>query len=1006
MTCVGVNASAQKKAAKVPVIEVTSQVVDENGKPIANAAVVTGEGALTIYTDVHGRFTVKTKSNATILVEVPGYKDYVLSLRAVKAPEKIRMTSEIFLAGERDMYERQDGGSTSRHDLTAAIGSVDVDKIRKYPDLNITNALQGQAAGLIVRSTNGGLGYNGANLYIRGLHSSGANAIVVIDGIERPMDDITIEEIQSIEVLKDAPAKILYGPRATNGVLLITTKRGEANKRIIRATAEYGVSPSTRVPEFLGSYDYATLYNEARRNDGLPDYYLPYQLEGYKNSKGENDLLYPDVDWYGKFTKNMSTYRKAIVEFNGGNDRVRYALVTGYTGGSGLENIGKRSDLNRLNVRGNLDIVITDFLTVAADVAARLELKNWGGLDGASVYGNISSNRPNEYALAMDADEIGMTPYEDGRPYYGTSTRKGNNVLVDMAYGGHTSERYVNSQSNFGLKLDLDKYVKGLYADAYVTFDNYNYVREKLSKTFDTYAVDSYLDNAGEIQLRIAQMKKIDQNDNIRIDGENTTRQIGWRGNAGYKRTFGKHDASAVASFRYYKDERTRGAQDCVTTNFTTRLNYSYDNRYYLEGILGVMGSNQLARGNRYIFTPTVSAGWVMSNESFLKNSSVVDFLKLKASFGRLGFYNNSNYLLYRTSWNNSGNYSTGPTNNGSLHLTSINTVASPQLEWITSTEFNVGLEAVMFDKRLKGEANYFNELRDGIISKANSLYSGLIGPYLHSVNYGRVRNHGLDAYLSWSDATAGGNFRYSVGVNMTYSKNKVLRTDEVDEIEEYRKSTGRPTSAMFGLVSEGLFGKNVSLDGHPRQAFGSYGNGDIAYKDLNDDGVIDNRDEKMIGQSFPVTTWGIDIDLQYKGFGLYVLGTAEAGNSVLLNNAYYWNRGLDAYSVKAWDRYHPENNPDGTLPRLTTTSGDNTYRASDFWLEDGSFFRLKNVEFSYTFNNYKSKGSVKQLKAFVRGTNLFVLSKVKDLDPERLDAGISNYPVYRTFTGGVSLTF
>ncbi len=1004
--CGTFDASAQKKAEKPKVVTVVSQVTDEAGNPVSKAAVITGEGAITLYTDASGRFTLRTKDNSVILIEAEGYKDYVLDLRVLKAPTKIVLESEAFLAGERDMLDRMDGAYTSQHDLTAAIGTVDIEKLKKYPDLNISNGLQGQAAGLIVRSINGGLGYNGAEIYIRGLHAGGTQAIVVIDGIERPMDDITAEEIETIQVLKDAPAKVLYGPRATNGVLLITTKRGQANKKIIRATAEYGVSPSTRVPKWLGSYDYATLYNEARQNDGLPNYYLDYQLEGYKNSTGENDLLYPDVDWYGRFTRNMSTYRKAIVEFNGGTDRVRYALTAGYTGGSGLEKVGKRSDLNRINLRGNLDIGITDFLTVTADVAARLEIKNWGGLDGAAVYSTASSNRPNEYPLTINAEDIGMEPNEDGSPYYGASVRQKSNMLVDMGYGGNTSERYVNSQTNFGIKLDLDKYVKGLFADAYITFDNYNYLRQQLSKTFATYAVDSYLDENGEDALRVAQMKKVNENDDINISSEQTTRQIGWRANAGYERTFGKHTASIVAAFRYYKDEKLGANQNVVTTNFTPRLNYSYDSKYFAEVVLGVMGSNQLAKSNRFMFTPVVSAGWVISNEPFMKSAGGVDFLKLKASYGLLGFFAASNYLLYNTAWNTGGSYATGNTNNVGEYIMNLGRIGNPNLGWVTSSEWNVGVEGVFLDKCLRGEANWFREMRRGTIGKNGVEYSEVVGDYLPSTNVGDVLNQGVDAYLSWSDILHGGDFKYTVGVNFTYTKNKVVKASELTNIEEYRKTVGRPTSAIFGQISEGLFGRDVDLEGHPRQAFGYYTTGDIAYKDLNNDSVIDDRDETMIGQSFPVTTWGIDVDLQYKGFGLYVLGTAETGASALLSNAYYWNNGADSYSVKALDRWHPVNNPDGTLPRLTTTTGSNSYRNSDFWIEDASFFRLKNVELSYTFNNYKAKGVMKQIKVFLRGTNLCVISKIKDLDPERLDAGITNYPVYRTFTGGLSFTF
>lgn len=254
---------------------------------------------------------------------------------------------------------------------------MSIDNILRYPDLQLSNALQGQASGLIAIAEDGGLGYNKSSLYVRGQHNNGINsALVIVDGIERPIDDILPEEIESIEVLKDATAKILYGSAATNGVIVVRTKRGEAHKRIVRTGVEFGVQPSLRMPKFLDSYDYTTLFNEARMNDGMSPFYSEEQINGYKNSSGVNDVLYPNVNYYDYFLLSQNLYRKGTVEFNGGNDGVKYALIGGYTGGAGLEAVGQRSQLHRANARGNLDIKITDYLTVTADVAARIELKN------------------------------------------------------------------------------------------------------------------------------------------------------------------------------------------------------------------------------------------------------------------------------------------------------------------------------------------------------------------------------------------------------------------------------------------------------------------------------------------------------------------------------------------------------------------------------------------------------------------------------------------------------
>ncbi|MCM1176518.1 MAG: SusC/RagA family TonB-linked outer membrane protein [Clostridium sp.] len=877
-----------------------------------------------------------------------------------------------------------------------AVSEIDVDKVARYPDLSISNALQGQAAGLIVHSGTGGLGYNIPAIYIRGLHAGATSAIVIVDGIERDMNDLTAEEIGSIEILKDASAKILYGPRATNGVVLITTKRGIMGKRSINATIEYGITPTARTPKFLNAADYAILYNEARLNDGLAARYQPSQIEGYRNSSGENDLLYPDVDWYGKFTRNMGTYRKAVVEFIGGSDKVKYALVAGYTGGDGLEKVGQRSTLHRINVRGNLDIRITDFLTVAADVAARLEIKNWSGLNSTGLYGAISTYRPNEYPLVMDAAQIGKEEQEGGIPYYGASTLHTNNLLVDMEYGGSKSERYVNSQTNFGIRLDFNRYVKGLTANAFITFDNYNYVQQGITRTYATYAVDSFLDADGLDRFRVTQMTKINQSDDIHVNDESTTRRLGANGDISYRRSIGRNDFSAEAAFRYYKDEVEGANQNCMTANGTLRLNYGYNRRLFAEAILGVAGSNQFSE-NRWLFTYTGSLGYVISTSPYVK---------IKAGGGRLGYNPNSNYMLYRTAWVNSGSvYLLGNNNNTSAHITNLARIGNPYLEWVTSSEANLGVEGSFFTDRLYVEVNGFYEQRNRTITSLSSKYSAIAGNYLPSFNYGSVANRGFEIDVKWNDTVSGGDFRYGIGANFTYTRNKVLKTDEVD-MEDYRKSAGRPTSAIMGLQSEGLFGKDVSLEGHARQMYGYYTEGDIAYRDMNNDGIIDDKDQTMFGQSFPVGTLGVNIDLKYKGFGLYVLGTAELGASVMLNNSYYWNTGSNSYSVYALRRYHPENNPEGTLPRLTSTSGSNSYRNSDFWIADASWFRLKNVELSYTWTNRKTDGVCKSFRFFVRGTNLCVASGIKDLDPEVINAGISNYPIYRTVTGGVTIGF
>lgn len=987
-----------KGKAKAKIVQVTSRIVDESGNPVKGATVTSGEGAVVRNSDATGTFTISSKDNGIILIEASGYRDFILDLKSVKAPKEITLTSEKFLAGEDDFLNLADGYRQTMLENTQAISVISPEALLKYPDLNLTSAFQGQAAGLVVRSNSGGLGNAGATFYVRGLHAQGTAAIVVVDGMERSIDDITAEEIESVQVLKDAPAKLLYGPRAANGVVLITTKRGQEHKRSINVTAEYGISPRTFNPEFLEAYDYATLYNEARVNDGLAPYYSQQQLDGYMNTKGENDLYSPDVDWYSRFAGGMQTYRKAVAEFIGGNETMKYALITGYTGGSGIESVGKRNDFNRLNIRGNLDIRVNDFITVAAGVAAKMQFKSFGGLKENELFTQISTMRPNEYPLTISEEVLGLEPDKDGVPYFGGSLKWKNNIYDDMYYGGWSNNQTLASQTDLGLKFDFDKYVKGLTAEAFINLDNYSSVNSTMKKFHATYAVEPFIGSDGTVQYRYPQVRKPNNNDNIAINSQVTKRTIGARGNIGYRNTIGAHSFSGVLQFRYYMDKAVTKDQDCVTTNTTARFNYSYDSRLFAELIMGVMGSNQFNSSHRYVFTPALSLGWVALTEPYIK---------VRASAGMMGYDPNTDYLLYTTTWGYPGNYNLGEFNKAPLNYrTALMTYGNPEIGWITSKEANFGAEVRAFGNRFFAEANYFQEKREGGISSLNSLYSSVSGSFVTKANYTDVRNRGVELAFGWNDVALGGDFTYSLGLNMTWTRNEVLRTSEIPGIEPYRSAIGNPTSAIFALTSEGLFGKDVALDDHARQTYGDYTVGDIAYKDMNNDNVIDAGDESFIGQNFPLTVWGFNMDLIYKGFGLYALFTAETGASVMRSNSYWWNTGSDSYSVKALDRYHPVNNPDGTLPRLTTTSGSNSYQRSDFWLSDASFLRLKNVELSYTWKNQNLNSFLRQVKGFVQGTNLFVLSAVKDFDPEMPDAGITTYPAYRTIVAGVLFTF
>ncbi|MDR1336369.1 MAG: SusC/RagA family TonB-linked outer membrane protein [Tannerella sp.] len=883
--------------------------------------------------------------------------------------------------------------------ITGAVSAADAETCTRYPSSSFGNTLQGKLMGLSVIMNAG----SGVSMFIRGHHRGDANGIItLVDGVERDIDDLLPEEIEAVEVIKDATGKILYGARAANGVLLITTKRGKAGAKTFRIGYESGIGLPAHHPEYLHSYDYARLYNEARANDGLAPLYSQSDLDGYRNSTGENDFRYPDVDYYDYFLRDYTSYHKATLELSGGNEETQYALVAGYTGERGLPKVGEEPLNSRFQIRGNLDARVNSYLTAFMGISGVFDVKKGGNMDDGQLFSTLSGRRPNEFPLIipehyMRGDSLGI-------PALGASAAVADNLYGTLAYGGRRKDQNVNGKLNLGLKADLGALLEGLSAQGYVTYDNYFYGRESLVTEAATYAQRWALNAAGtEEEVILIQRKKTNITDRQTLSNSYNRRSSAFIGNVSWLRTFDRlHRISAGLHFIAGKAEATGTSQDVKTVNTSFRANYAFNGRYIAEADLALMSSGKFKGDSRHLPTYAGGLGWVISEESFLKNVAGVDYLKIKASAGLLGYDVATPWFSYDNRWNDNG---TARINNSvNPGRVTFEQVGNPDLQWEKSLEINAGTEGAFFERKLWAEINYFNEKRFDIVERADASWSSAYGGLYPYTNRGEIRNRGVEAEIRWKDRA--GDLLYQIGANVIWSKNEVLVSSQIEYADEYRRQAGRPSDAIFGYVSQGLFGKSISLENHPHQTLGYYGIGDIAYADLNGDNLIDDRDRRMIGNSYPRIQGGITVELSYKGFGLYLLGTAQAGVSTMLNNAYFWNYGENKYSTLALDRYHPQNNPDGSYPRLTATNGTNNFTGSDFWLENTGFFRLKNVELSYTLGYGKPLlPALRQVKLYVRGSNLLTVSKLKDLDPEAINAGISNYPVLKMITAGFSIT-
>ena len=862
----------------------------------------------------------------------------------------------------------------------------------------MNSALSGKAPGLNVSQVPTEPGRSATVLNIRGLSRSATDnaPLIIIDGIERPLEDLTPEEIESITVLKDATSKILYGPKAVNGVLLVKTKRGIKYKRDRQFNIEFGAQTPVRMPEYLNSADYATMYNQARINDGLSPYYTQTDIDGYR--MGTNPVLYPDVDFHKLCLNDHMSYRKAIAQFRGGNESAQYYVNATYAGYGGYEAVGKNNTSNKFNLRVNLDYKVNDWLKAFVDIAGQMEFYTTNYMSADKLFSRLSSHRPNAYPIKFS------DPGNPGTEIYGamenanlSSSRE--NIYAEMALGGSKENTVRKGQTNIGFDLSLDRYVKGLSAKAYVTFDVYNYLVVGKNENFSSYR-PIFNENSLIGKELLTVEKKV--SDKSRI-ADQMYRNYGYFGQLSYDRTFqAKHQLKSDLVIFQSRRENLGSSQDDVNRTFALRTNYVYNKKWIAELDMAVMGSSRFTKGNRYGYFPTVGVAWIASEEKFLKDKEWLDFLKIKASTGLLGTDNYFDFFLFESRWNTSQSTHFGPKLEEDVNTSTLVHVGNPDLTWEKSFEINIGAEA-SFLNCLTADFNYFNNYRYDILTPTTS-FSSINGGELMYRNYGSVRNQGVELALEYSGNI--GKLHYSIGGNTIWSKAVYEKTDDMEGLSSNRKKEGKPVDTRFGLIAEGLFKSGDEIAAHPVQDFGPVQIGDVKYANINNDHHINENDMLPIGNEYPRFQFGLNINLAYKGFELSLSGSGMAQYDIYLNNSYYWMREDQKYSTFVKNYFNPSTG-EGKFSRLTTQQNQNNYRSSSLWMRSGNFFKLRDAMLSYSLpQNITNKMTLKQVKLFVRGSNLFTISSIKDLDPEYIDAGVTGYPFFRSFTGGINVVF
>jgi len=878
---------------------------------------------------------------------------------------------------------------------TGAVSSVRGNELKSFVP-NIANMLNGRIPGLVVQQWGCEPGADSPAMNARGVNTygSGTGLFIVIDGFqstEAYFQQLTPQEIESITLLKDASATAIYGSKGANGVLLITTKRGTSDKIKINFSIQSGFQQPLRLPEFLGAYDYATLYNEALVNDGKSPFYTPMDLEAYKT--GNDPIFHPDVDWYGTILRKAAPITNYNFTASGSNEYFRYFVLLNvlddrslYRKAGNVSDFSKNGTYTRYNFRTNIDVKLSKRLQGAITLGGTIEDKtNPGTSENTSgMFDLMSSIAPNAFPVYVSTGMYG------GNSMY-------SNPLGDLMQTGYTSYNGRSLQAIFQLKGDLGFITPGLSVNGAVGFNTYFKSYSKKSRQYARYSVDR--DNADEIIYTT-----YGQNTSLAGDESSSSqwRDYSLQASLNYNRTFnGLHNIDAIY-LGSYNDYVVTGT-DLSYKNIAMggRVTYSYDKRYIGEFSFGYNGTENFPKGHRFGFFPAGSLGWILSNEAFLKGNPILNYLKLRASYGIVGNDNIGGIRYMFDQYYDGYGYHLGNSNNVQDGLVQ-GKLANPDVTWEKEKKFNVGFEATLVNK-IDVSFDYFIQKRSNILSQPYRTVPDYLGISRPDINLGKVDNKGLETSIRYN-GIGKKDLTYFVETSLWYAKNKVVYNAEAIQENEFLYGTGRIVGQPFVLEAIGFFKDEDDILKSPTQTFTDVRPGDIKYKDQNKDGKIDSNDYYPIGYtSMPQITLGLHGGITFKGFDMDIFFQGAANRTVYCGGKYYHAFQNDAkVSSIALGRWTPETAETATYPRLSSENNLNNYQASSFWQKNGNFLKLRSLEIGYTLPFQLSrKINLEKVRIFANGTNLFSLDHMDGFtDPETM----SGYPALRTISFGLSI--
>lgn len=1023
-----INAQVQGGQKARLLVDVTVKVADESGAAIPDAQVTVGEGVIHTKTDANGSANIKAYPDDFITIYAPEYERKVTVVGEVVANNVVSLKKSKLFMTTGDIVQLP-FITRNKRTITGSASVIDGDKLESYPSTDIRNSLTGLATGLQIIEKYGSPGFSteekNATYRITekvGVTSRGRSMTYIIDDVFIEATELPLDpgEIESVTVIKDIVGKAMFGPAGADGIIQIKTKRGRPNERVLNVNVEGGVNVVDRMPAWASGEEYANLMNHARNANGLDDQFDGDAiLEIAKNDP--YNKYHPSVDYRELMLKNTMSYQKANVSSSGGNDMLTYSAYLGYSGEDDIFKLGATSDYNRVTARSNIDIKINDVVSVQFDINGGLTMRRSPNYGYATAEGNSTTDL---MELSSAIDDITNTPPTEfpvyasfdpktNIPWYAISSRYTFNPIGNLEGNGFYNETGRTGTANFSFNYDMSSLVKGLKSRTFMGINALDLLRRGQAENYFAYIVKpgkNPVTNNDTIIL--TQSRQGVFTADLRNLHDYYYQRFSFFENLSFDRQFGNNNIQSTLTYYMYKVAKNGISETQRQQNLIWTGMYSFNDKYIFQGVVNYAGTYTLDEDKRYEIFPSAGAAWVISDENFMSNLSFLNYFKIRAEAGILGYENFRSPFYYRDSYTyNTSGTTFGPnttaqwfgtTQSGAIDRAYPSRIGNPELTWERRKEISAGFDALLLNHKLYLELTYYNNLRDGeVIRRSNSVpYLAGFASSLPYFNYNNTRYYGVETGIQYSDHVA--RLKFSIGGNATIQNSKIEKYDEPSYRYDYQTRIGKPVDTYWGLTYLGRFQSDAEATGVPQLYDAVLHEGDLKYQDMNSDGVVDDNDMSSLGHTDPRLYYAVNAKISFGNIDLTVIGTGNAFYDIPLTNKYFWNGwGDNNYSRFVRD------NIGQSYPKLTYYKINNNFVNSDFWLVNGGFFKIQNVELAYNIPNeilkvIKTRGA----KIFFRGANLLTITKVKYVDPESIDSGVETYPLCKTFTGGIKLTF